>query len=131
MRSAVIVDTDILIDLAHENEVAIKCLKKLEKAYQLEVSAITRLEILVGCRNKSELRETNNFLEGFPTNSLTPEITRKTIDLINQYFLSHNLLIADALIAATAITLQKPLISKNQKDFRFIEELTLLPYPVA
>lgn len=131
MRSAVIVDTDILIDLAHENEVAIKCLKKLEKAYKLEVSAITRLEILVGCRNKSELRETNNFLEGFPTNSLTPEITRKTIDLINQYFLSHNLLIADALIAATAITLQKPLISKNQKDFLFIEELTLLPYPVA
>ncbi|HNX77321.1 MAG TPA: PIN domain-containing protein [Candidatus Rifleibacterium sp.] len=110
MRSAVIVDTDILIDLAHENEVAIKCLKKLEKAYQLEVSAITRLEILVGCRNKSELRETNNFLEGFPTNALTPEITQKTIDLINQYFLSHNLLIADALIAATAITLQKPLI---------------------
>lgn len=131
MRSAVIVDTDILIDLAHENEVAIKCLKKLEKAYQLEVSAITRLEILVGCRNKSELRETNNFLEGFPTNALTPEITQKTIDLISQYNLSHNLLIADALIAATAITLQKPLISKNQKDFRFIEELTLLPYPAA
>ncbi len=131
MRSAVIVDTDILIDLAHDNEVAIKCLKKLEKDYQLEISAITRLEILVGCRNKSELRETNNFLEGFPTNALTPEITQKTIDLINKYFLSHNLLIADALIAATAITLQKPLISKNQKDFRFIEELTLLPYPVA
>jgi len=131
MRSAVIVDTDILIDLAHDNEVAIKCLKKLEKDYQLEISAITRLEILVGCRNKSELRETNNFLEGFPTNALTPEITQTTIDLINQYFLSHNLLIADALIAATAITLQKPLISKNQKDFRFIEELTLLPYPVA
>jgi len=125
MRSAVIVGTDILIDLAHDNEVAIKCLKKLE------ISAITRLEILVGCRNKSELRETNNFLEGFPTNALTPEITQKTIDLINKYFLSHNLLIADALIAATAITLQKPLISKNQKDFRFIEELTLLPYPVA
>ncbi len=131
MRSAVIVGTDILIDLAHDNEVAIKCLKKLEKDYQLEISAITRLEILVGCRNKSELRETNNFLEGFPTNALTPEITQKTIDLINKYFLSHNLLIADALIAATAITLQKPLISKNQKDFRFIEELTLLPYPVA
>ena len=131
MRSAVIVGTDILIDLAHDNEVAIKCLKKLEKDYQLEISAITRLEILVGCRNKSELRETNNFLEGFPTNALTPEITQKTIDLINKYFLSHNLLIADALISATAITLQKPLISKNQKDFRFIEELTLLPYPVA
>jgi len=40
-------------------------------------------------------------------------------------------LIADAFIAATAITSQKPLISKNQKDYRFIEELTLLPYPAT
>jgi len=131
MRSAVIVDTDILIDLAHENEVAIKCLQKLEKNYQLEISAVTKLEIIVGCRNKSEFREANKFLDEFPINLITPEVTDKTLELVSKYFLSHNLLIADAFIAATAITSQKPLISKNQKDYRFIEELTLLPYPVA
>jgi len=65
MRSAVIVDTDILIDLAHENEVAIKCLQKLEKDYQLEISAVTKLEIIVGCRNKSELEKPINFLTSF------------------------------------------------------------------
>ncbi|GAB4278443.1 MAG: hypothetical protein Kow0029_21720 [Candidatus Rifleibacteriota bacterium] len=42
MRKAIIVDTDILIDLAHDEEIAIYCLKKLEKDHQLEISAITK-----------------------------------------------------------------------------------------
>jgi hypothetical protein len=128
MHSAVIVDTDILIDLARDDETAINCLKKLEKDHQLEISAITKLEIIVGCRNKNELKEANKFLEEFHINALSPEVTDKTIELISRYFLSHNLLIPDALIAATAIISQKSLISKNQKDYRFIEELNLLPY---
>lgn len=131
MRKAVIVDTDILIDLAHENEVAINCLKKLEKDYQLEISAITKLEIIVACRNKTELKEASKFLEEFPINALSHEITHKTIELVSKYYLSHGLLIPDALIAATGIVSQKPLISKNQKDYRFIEDLDLLPYPFA
>jgi hypothetical protein len=45
------------------------------------------------------------------------------------YCLSHGLLIADALIAATAIALNLPLLSKNQRDYRFIEGLNLLSYP--
>jgi hypothetical protein len=44
MRSAVIVDTDILIDLAHDDEVAIKCLQRLEKDYYLEISGLNRID---------------------------------------------------------------------------------------
>ncbi len=131
MRKAVIVDTDILIDLAHDNEIAISCLKKLEKDHQLEISAITKLEIIVGCRNKAELKEAHRFLEELPLNPLTPEITHKTIELVSKYYLSHGLLIPDALIAATSIVFQKPLISKNQKDYLFIDDLVLLPYPIS
>jgi len=43
--------------------------------------------------------------------------------------LSHSLLIADGLIAATALVIDKPLASKNQRDYRFIAGLNLLPYP--
>ncbi len=39
------------------------------------------------------------------------------------------LLIADALIAATAIISDSSFVSKNQRDYRFIESLKLLPYP--
>lgn len=35
----------------------------------------------------------------------------------------------NAMIAATAITQGYPLISKNQRDFRFIADLQLLSYP--
>ena len=51
------------------------------------------------------------------------------IDLIRRYRLSHGLLIADAIIAATALVKNVPLVSKNQRDYRFIEGLDLWPYP--
>jgi predicted nucleic acid-binding protein len=60
---------------------------------------------------------------------LNEHISHKAIDLLTQYRLSHGLLIADALIAATAMHMQLPLISKNQRDYRFIEGLDLLIYP--
>jgi len=37
--------------------------------------------------------------------------------------------LVDALIAATAIALNQPFISKNQRDYQFISGLQLLPYP--
>ncbi|KJR43537.1 PilT protein [Candidatus Magnetoovum chiemensis] len=47
-----------------------------------------------------------------------------------KYRLSHGLLIPDALIAATAIIRDESFISKNQRDYRFINELKLLAYPI-
>jgi predicted nucleic acid-binding protein len=38
-------------------------------------------------------------------------------------------MIADALIAATALVEGLSLVSKNQRHFRFIAGLHLLPYP--
>jgi len=43
--------------------------------------------------------------------------------------LSHGLLIADGLIAATALEYDEAFITKNQRDYRFIPELKLQPYP--
>ena len=56
-------------------------------------------------------------------------ICDRAIELLSEYRLSHGLLIADAFIAATAIIINAPLLSKNQSDYRFIPELNLLSYP--
>jgi len=95
----------------------------------LAISVITQLELIVGCRNKTELRDLKKFLNRFQVLKITEQISDRAVDLLKQYFLSHGLLIADGLIAATALVHNEAFITKNQRDFRFITGLNLLPYP--
>ncbi len=87
------------------------------------------MELIVGCQNKNELRSTEQFLTRFEIISLNERISKAAVKLLREYRLTHGLLIADGLVAATAISLSIALVSKNQKDYRFIEELNLLSYP--
>ncbi len=87
------------------------------------------MEMIIGCRNKKELTLLENFFQRFEILSLDNRISDTATELLKTYRLSHGLLIADALIAATAIVNGTQLISKNQKDYRFIEQLDLLEYP--
>jgi len=124
-----IVDTDILIDAGRGMSDAVTCLQKLESQSTLAVSAITQMELFIGCRNKSELQQAEKFLKRFVLLKLTEQISDRATDLLKQYRLSHGLLIADALIASAALTFDVEFISKNQRDYQFIVGLKLLSYP--
>ena len=123
-----LIDTDILIDTARGIENAITCLQTLEEHSELTISSITQMEMIVGCQNRSELRALDKFLERFLIISVSQDISLTAVHLLKTYRLSHGLKIADALIASTAIKSGIALISKNQRDYRFIKRLTLLPY---
>ncbi len=123
-----IVDSDIIIEISRGNKKASVLLTRYKKEYTLCVSAVTRYEVIVGCRNKQEMNFILKLLEKFITISLNEEISRITDDLIINNTLSHNLQLADALIASTAIYHSASLISRNQKDFRYIDDLKLLTY---
>jgi len=69
-----IVDTDILIDAGRGDSTAINCLHHAEQQTTLAVSVVTQMELIVGCRNKKELRELDNFLHRFQTLKLTGSI---------------------------------------------------------
>lgn len=125
----IVVDTDILIDAGMDILQAVNCLKQYEQEAQLAVSIITKMELVVGCRDKNELRETEKFLKRFKIIAVNESTSKKADELLVEYRLSHGLLIADSLIAATAIIWDCTLVSKNQRDYRFITELNLLPYP--
>ena len=125
----IIVDTDVLIDVSRGVGEAITCLQQIEQQSILSISTITKMELIVGCRNKGELRTVERFLSRFQIIKISEAISDKAVELLQKYRLSHGLLIADALIAATAITLEQPLVTKNQRDYVFITELQLLPYP--
>jgi len=126
----IFIDSDILIDASRGITQAVQTLEKFDRTHILSVSVVTKLELMVGCENKQELRELNNFLERFEIFHLTEVISKKAVELFQQYRLSHGVLIADMLIAATALCYKLELISKNQKDFKFIDELKLLEYSI-
>ena len=129
--SLTLIDSDILIDAAAQVvKEAVDCLKSVEQQSTLIVCTITEMELLVGYRNKAELQNPDRLLERFQIIPLNEEISHSAVVLIRRYRLSHGLLLADALIAATALTLACDFITKNQRDYRFVENLSLLSYPL-
>jgi predicted nucleic acid-binding protein len=126
----IVVDTDILIDTGRGVKEAISCLNLIEDRFSVSISTVTEMELIIGCRNKDELRSLEVFLDRFQRIELDGDISNTAIDLLKRYRLSHGLLIADALIAATAVAHDLELVSKNQRDYSFIENLQLLPYPI-
>lgn len=87
------------------------------------------MELVVGCRNKAELRTLDRFLERFTVLPVDEAVSDLGMQLLREYRLSHGLLIPDALIGSTALAYEAPLVTKNQRDYRFIAGLELLPYP--
>lgn len=128
-RRVIIVDTDILIDAGRGVPEAVDCLKDIKATSTLTISIVTQMELMVGCRNKSELQKLDKFLKQFQIVKLNEAISDKSVELLRIYRLSHGLLIADSLIAATALTLNVAFTSKNQRDYKFISGLNLLAYP--
>ena len=129
MKQKLLIDTDILIDVSRGISIAINRLKSEANNSILAISTITQMELLVGCRNKTELQNLEKFLRHYAIIKVNEFVSDKAIELLTLYRLSHGLLIPDGLIAATAIVANAPLLSKNQRDYRFISELNLLSYP--
>ncbi|HEU0291235.1 MAG TPA: type II toxin-antitoxin system VapC family toxin [Anaerolineales bacterium] len=126
-----LVDTDILIDAALDVRNAVDCLDSLENISVLAVSVITQMGLIVGCRNKAELRKMEQFLARFQIVPINEQSSSTAVELLSKFRLGHGLLIPDALIAATAIGLDVDFVSKNQRDYRFVEDLKLLAYPLS
>lgn len=129
MTDFLVVDSDILIAVGRKDQSAIEFLNQKRHDYKLAISAITQMELLVGARNKAHLQAIEISLHAFHVFALTPSITQVAVQLIKQYRFSHGLALADALIAATVITNQTTIVTRNQRHFHYISNLNLFPYP--
>ena len=123
MNDNFLLDTDILVNVGRGDAGAIAQLNDMMTVERVHVSAVTEMELIVGCRNKSELRNLAKLLERFVVVPITPEITTTSIMLLKTYRMSHGLLIADAMIAATALVSDRVLLSGNAKHFSMIKGL--------
>jgi predicted nucleic acid-binding protein len=90
------------------------------------MSTVTMMELLIGALNKSEIRLIKKTFADYQIIEITPTISILARNLIESYAKSHNLLIPDAFIAATAITKRLRLYTLNVADFVFIPQLKLL-----
>ncbi|MBC2715514.1 MAG: type II toxin-antitoxin system VapC family toxin [Desulfobacteraceae bacterium] len=96
----ILIDTDILIDAARNANEAVNCLQQVEQQFAATVSSVTQMELIIGCRDKNELRSLDHFLERFQIISVSEQISDTAIDLLKQYRLSYGLQIAGTLLAA-------------------------------
>ena len=117
-------DTDVLIWGLRQDPNAVTLLDSLE---DIRLSAVVHMELLQGARDKREQQSILNALEemGVAIVPLNESISEIATEFVKAYSMSHSLYLADALIAATAVHHQQPLISANDKHYRVIPDLTL------
>lgn len=127
--AGILIDSDVLIWFARGNERAITCVNSIADSY---ISAISYMELAQGCRNKTELRVLQKAFKtsGHDVLPLTHDISDIACKLVEDYALSHSLHIADALIAATALSHDLVLLSANEKHFSAIKNLKLQVFKI-
>ena len=94
-----------------------------QHAGSVRVSAITDMELAQGVHNKQELQTYYKLLKILKAEliEIHEPISALAREWVRQYGLSHNLNLADALIAATAKHYELTLYTENVRDFRFLD----------
>ena len=119
-----VIDTDVLIWYMRGNDNA---LQLIENSDDFLISVVTYMELVQGMRNKNELSTLRRALHAWNANILyiSEEISAKAMFTVEQYFLSHAIQLADALIGATAIDYGLPLLTGNDKHYKVIKGIKI------
>ncbi len=119
-----LVDTDVLIWYLRGNKKAFELIDSLENFC---ISSVTYMELVQGMRNKDELRKLQQTLKSWNVKTIyiSEEISAKALFYVEEYFLSHSMQVADALIASTATTYGLTLITANDKHYKILKDLDL------
>ena len=121
-----IFDTDIVIWMLRKLRSALDFAETVAPADR-NLSVISHLELLHGCRDPKELRELQELVAGWFVQVLpvTPTIGDGAQKIMEKFALSRRAGMGDVLIAATALQRQEQLATANRKHFDFIPALEL------
>ena len=116
-----LVDTDIAIDFLRQRDYARKLLERWANEGLLAISTITHLEIYQGMKAGEEVA-TNAFLDGLISVAVDVPIARRAGKMLRE-LRSRGVTvgIADAVIAATALELNAPLLTNNVGHYPFAD----------
>jgi len=117
-----LLDTNILSKIFYGNV----DVKNFVDNLNVGVETVVYIECIQGSISDSNKRRIKRSLQSLKFYPLSNDIAQKAIELIETYSNSHGLLLADAIIAATALKYGLTLITYNAKHFQFIKGLKLL-----
>lgn len=122
-------DTSILVDYGRGVPDAATFLNNQRRAGGVHISIISAMEMVEGCKNKTDLARLQRSLRALTVFPITEDISTAAYNLMLSLFLSDSLYLEDALIAATALAHGTTLYTHNIKHFRKIPGLTIArPY---
>ena len=131
-KKKIICDTDVMIDCWAVTKPRHSTTKEiLENSIGLNnvvLSAITKMELMLGATNKNDLNRINKKLKRFNIALINNDITLNAFILLQSFYLSHGLKIPDCIIASTAIITKLEFFTYNTKDFNFINQLKLYSF---
>lgn len=128
-ETKVICDTDVMIDYLNSNSKRHLDTKNLIEneigTDNVVLSAITKMELIIGATNKPDLNRINKSTGRFTIAFINDLLNEGAIELLQDYKLSHGLALPNSLIAATALAAKLPLFTYNTKDYKFIQGIEL------
>jgi predicted nucleic acid-binding protein len=122
LKSKIVCDTNVFINYLRQDEETVSAVEQVGNE-NIIMPIVTALELCKGVANKDELEEIQEFISCYSALQLNSKGVELALELIKKYHLSHNLELADALIAASVIIAEQQLFTFNIKDFDFISGL--------
>ena len=120
----VLLDTDVIIWYLRGNQKAYDLIHSLNV---FAISAVTYMELVQGMRDKDELRQLKRTFKQWQVKTIymSEEISALALFYVEEYFLSHSMQLADALIGATCSNHGLILYTANDKHYRIINEIEI------
>ncbi len=126
-KELILCDTNIFIHWFNGNALTIETLIQIGLDNIL-IPSITVMELMQGAQNKQELAQLKRKIKNYNIIHFDQKTSELSIHLVEKYKLSHNTLIPDAIIAATALTYDLTLYTYNLKDFNYIPGIKLYEF---
>jgi predicted nucleic acid-binding protein len=120
----ILCDTNVIIETLKGDEKTIKIMESIGLE-NIAISSVTVMELYFGALNKRELNKIKKHLKALNIVHFDSDVSELAVSMIESYSKSHGLQIPDAIIAATALSLEIKLFTLNLKDFRYIDGLKL------
>ncbi|MCP5108598.1 MAG: type II toxin-antitoxin system VapC family toxin [bacterium] len=115
----ILTDTCVLIEYFKEKPGVTEIIKNTGPG-NIVLNSVIVMELLAGARNKVELNSIKKRLNEFQVLEINQSVMDDAGFLMENYYLSHELKIPDAIIAATSRYHGVSLFTFNKKDFRYI-----------